>query len=213
MRYRVLLLAVGVSGTLPAQAAIGPPGPRLLLDRAEEVRLARSAAPSSISAAARVWAFENGRYVIADSGQSSVECYVSRSWPLSLEPQCFDAEGAATIMRMDMRGVELAHASVSGDDAKARLAAGLADGTYRIPSRPAMSWMMSAAQVLYSDEGRRVGAWKPHIMLYFPYMTAESQGIGSNSDPHAGIIVNPGLPTANLMVVVPNAVPLPEPPE
>lgn len=213
MRSVVLIAPLCLAGPLLAQETSGPPGPRLHLDRAIEIPFARSAAPATITATARVWVFENGRYVIADSGRGGVECYVSRSWPLSLEPHCFDPEGARTIMPMEMRGVELAHAGVGKVEAKARIAAGLADGTYRLPSRPAMSWMMSAAQVLYSDEGQRVGAWKPHIMMYFPYMTAESLGTGSNTDPNAGMITSPGSPLANLMIVVPKAVPHPSVPE
>jgi hypothetical protein len=153
-----------------------------------------------------VWFFDHGRYVIADSGTTSVECYVSRSWPLSLEPHCFDAEGAATIMRMAMRGVELAHAGVSKTDAANRLALALAEGEFRLPMRPAMSWMMSAKQVLYSDQGQPAGAWRPHIMIYIPFLTTEMAGTGTNDNPFAGMVVDPGKPTANLMVVVPRAV-------
>ncbi len=201
------LLALGAPlPAVGAQEVSGPPGPRLLLDRAEEIRLARSAAPAGISGTARVWYFDRGRYVVADSGSSGVECHVSRSWPLALEPHCFDAEGARTIMRLHRRGVELAHAGISKDSAARELAAGIASGQYPLPARPAMSWMMSAAQVLYSDTGQRAGAWQPHIMIYIPYLTAQMAGTGSNQDPSAGMVVDAGKPTANLTVVVPRAV-------
>ncbi|MEX0691541.1 MAG: hypothetical protein WD043_06835 [Gemmatimonadales bacterium] len=201
MRIALLLLPAA----LTAQGVTGPPGPRLLLERDHEIRLARSAAPASVSADARVWFFQNGAYVVADSGSHGVECYVSRSWPESLEPHCFDQEGARTIMRLEMRGVELAHAGIAREEAARQLAVGLADGTFRLPQRPAMSWMMSSAQVLYSDAGQRVGAWRPHLMIYFPYLTAEGLGMTAN-DFAAGIVVDVGKPTSNLMIVVPTAV-------
>lgn len=201
-----IVLAAGVR-PVQAQEVLGPPGPRLLLDRSEEIRLARSAAPASVSEKARVWYFDRGRYVVADSGSSGVECYVGRSWPLSIEPHCLDAEGARTILRLEMRAVELAHAGVSRDSASRELAAGIASGRFPLPSRPAMSWMMSASQVLYGDDGQRAGAWQPHIMIYIPYLTAEMAGTGTNRDPFSGLVVNPGKPTANLMVVVPRPVP------
>jgi hypothetical protein len=191
-----------------AQETSGPPGPRLLLDREQEIRLARSAAPAAISDSATIWVFDRGTYAVALRGHSGVECYVSRSWPESIEPHCFDGEGARTIMRLHMRGVELAHAGVSAAESKRQLAQGIADGAFPLPQRPAMSWMMSAAQVLYSDEGQRAGAWRPHLMIYYPYMTAEMLGIGSSTDPGAGMVVDPGKPTANLMIVVPKSVPL-----
>ncbi len=191
-----------------AQEVSGPPGPRLTLEREHEVRLARSAAPRAISDSATVWVFERGTYVVASRGSSGVECYVSRSWPESIEPHCFDAEGAHTIMRLHMRGVELAHAGVDADEARRQLAAAIADGTFRLPQRPAMSWMMSAAQVLYSDSGQRVGAWRPHLMIYVPYLTPAMIGTTMSTDPTAGMVVDAGKPTANLMIVVPTAVPL-----
>jgi len=202
----LLLLVAGLVVSIDAQEVTGPPGPRLLLERDAEVRLARSAAPASVSARARVWILENGRYTVADSGVGGVECYVSRSWPLSLEPHCFDAEGAATIMRLEMRGVELAHAGVPREEAKRQLALALAAGEYRLPARPAMSWMMSAQQVLYGDDGRLAGPWRPHLMIYIPFLTAELAGTGSNTDPFSGMVVEPGTPMANLMIVVPRAV-------
>ena len=40
--------------------------------------------------------------LVADSGSSDAVCVVNRSWPESLEPECFDAEAAATIMPMEL---------------------------------------------------------------------------------------------------------------
>ena len=202
-----LLAAVGTPvGVLAAQGVTGRPGPRIVLPRDHEVVLARSAAPPSVHAGARVWVFADGRYVVVDSGTTGVECYVSRSWPQSLEPHCFDEEGAHSIMRMEMRRSELLHAGTGAEAVDAEIAAGLAAGTYRLPQRPAMSWMLSSAQVLYSDDGRRVGAWRPHVMIYFPYLTPAMLGMGSNGDVRAGIVVQPGTPVSNLMIVVPDAV-------
>ena len=31
---------------------------------------------------------------------------------------------------------------------------------------------MSREQVLYSDEGRNVGRWHPHLMIYYPHLTS-----------------------------------------
>ena len=213
---RATALALLVAASFPIAASVaqevgGPPGPRILLPRDREVALALSAAPPSVHAGARVWVLADGRYVVADSGTSDVECYVSRSWPESLEPHCFDAEGARTIMRMEMRRTELLHAGTSSAAVEAEIAAGLASGRFRLPQRPAMSWMLSSAQVLYNDDGRRVGAWRPHVMIYVPYLTPAMLGTGGNADIQAGIVVNPGTPTANLMIVVPDTVD-PEPP-
>jgi hypothetical protein len=206
-RFAVALLAVSVAGVhrLPAQEVSGTPGPRLLLPRDREIALARSAAPPSVSSRARVWIFSAGTYVIADSGTSGVQCRVGRGWPQALEPHCFDEEGARTIMPIEMRKDELLHRGVSTDSVEREIAAGIAAGRYRLPQRPAMSWMLSAAQVLYDDNGTRVGAWRPHIMIYYPYLTPEGLGTGTNQDLAAGIVVSPGSPLSNIMIVVPKA--------
>jgi len=71
-----LLAAVGTPvGVLAAQGVTGRPGPRIVLPRDHEVVLARSAAPPSVHAGARVWVFADGRYVVVDSGTTGVECY------------------------------------------------------------------------------------------------------------------------------------------
>jgi len=199
------LLSLGCHD-LAAQEVSGTPGPRRLLPRDLEIALARSAAPPSVASRARVWIFAAGTYVIADSGSSGVQCRVGRGWPQALEPHCFDEEGARTIMPIEMRKDELLHRGVSTDSVEREIAAGIAAGRYRLPQRPAVSWMLSSAQVLYDDDGTRVGAWRPHIMIYYPYLTPEGVGTGTNQDLAAGIVVSPGSPMSNIMIVVPKAV-------
>jgi hypothetical protein len=71
--------------------------------------------------------------------------------------------------------------------------------------------MMSSAQELIDDEGNPAGAWRPHVMIYYPYLTAAALGF-SSPDLAAGILVDGGKPTSNVMIVVPAAVdPAPAP--
>ena len=65
-----------------------------------------------------------------------------------------------------------------------------------------MSYMMSPEQVLYDDDGRKVGQWQPHLMIYVPYVTAESLGLGAEPALDAAVVVDPGTPEANIMIVV-----------
>ena len=65
-----------------------------------------------------------------------------------------------------------------------------------------MSYMMSAGQVLYSDDGRRVGSWRPHLMIYYPYLTAEQLGLGGPPSPAAAMVTKSGSATASIVVVV-----------
>ena len=73
-----------------------------------------------------------------------------------------------------------------------------------------MSYMMSSAQRLYdSESGRSAGNWKPHLMLYIPYLTDKDMGL-MESTPTLQV-ARSGTPVAYLVIVVPEFVdPKPE---
>jgi hypothetical protein len=188
---------------LAAQGAGGgESGPRPLLPAEREIALARSAAPAAISDSATVYVLTARGYEVAVRGSNGAACYVSRDWLRSLEPHCFDAEGAATILPRAMRRVELLHQGRTPAEADREIADGVASGTFRLPRRPAMSYMLSAAQQLVADDGRAVGAWQPHIMIYYPYLTAADLGLVAGASAPGLFVVDPGQPTANIVIVV-----------
>jgi hypothetical protein len=173
-----------------------------LLPRGEEIALARSAAPPDVSGDATVLVLQRGGYVVAEAGSNGVTCYVSRTWPGSLEPHCFDEEGSRTILQMALRRAELREQRKSREEIDGDIADGLRTGRFRLPTRPAMSYMMSSRQVLYNDDGAYVGQWKPHLMIYVPYITSAALGLGPEPSLAAAVVVDDGLPTANIMIVV-----------
>lgn len=181
-----------------------------ILEREREIALARSAAPPEISADATVLALVRDRgFEVAVEGTNGVTCLVSRSWPRAIEPHCFDREGSRTILPVHLREAELKEQGWTKDAIHGDVAEGFRTGRFVPPSRPAVSWMMSAAQDLYNDEGAHVGPWKPHLMIYHPYLTPEDLGLGAGPPPADGpMVVDPGRPTANLVIVMPDFVPL-----
>lgn len=206
LRALVCLVVLPWAATVEAQstsiAVDGRAGPRSVLAADREISLARSAAPASVSDDAAVWLWRGDKYSRAVEGTNGVECYVSRSWRTSIEPHCFDAEGAATIMLMEMRRVELRHVGLADSTVEHRIAADLASGRYRLPSRPALSWMMSSEQELIGDDGNPAGNWRPHLMIYYPHLTAEQLGLTGAPDIRHAILVDGGLPMSNLTIVV-----------
>jgi hypothetical protein len=205
MRSFVLYVAAAAAGVVPAQAqnyGAGQSGPRTLLPLHEEVALARSAAPAGFADSATIYVLGDSVYTVAVPGTSGAACYVSRDWLTSIEPHCFDAEGAATVLPMAMRRVELLHQGRTNAEADREIADGLLSGRFRVPARPVVSYMLSGAQRLVNPEGRSVGAWKPHVMIYFPYWNTNG-ATGSEV-----MMVDAGKPTANLVVVVPSFVQL-----
>jgi len=201
-----LLIAVGAGGA-PAQDSRHPgrAGPRTLLTPEREIALARSAAPASIADSAAVYVFSDSGYVLAVPSRNGAACYVSRSWPGSLEPHCFDREGSASVMRIHMREVELLHRGLTPEQAERELGPELAAGRLRLPRVPALSWMFSAEQQLIGDDGRPAGRWRPHIMIYYPYLEPVPT---RTPDPAAGMVSGAGTPQSSLLIVVPEFVPV-----
>lgn len=197
------LAPAGATAQSVTAARYGPPLP---LDRATEIALARSAAPPAASAAASVLVLEGGEYIVAEEGTSGATCYVSRSRPGSIEPHCFDAEGSRTILPIHLHRAERGFAGAAPEEIEREVADGIADGRFRLPDRPVVSYMLSAAQVLYADDGRRVGAWKPHVMIYHPYWTAEDVGLVGDPGPGPVFVSDPGTVDAVLIALVPEFV-------
>lgn len=197
------LLAVPiVAASQGSSAPVAPTAP-VVLSRAEEVRLARSAAPAAVSANARVYVLRDGRYVVGAEGSSGASCLVSRSQPLSLEPECGDAEAEATVLTVERFRVEQRLAGHSSADVDRAVGDSLASGYFRVPRRPAMVYMMSSAQILYNEQGKFVGRWMPHTMLYYPFLQPGEIGLApGTTDLKAPMIDKPGTPWSNIMTVV-----------
>ena len=202
MRRCLIILILASAAQAQESRHPGRSGPRKSLPRAEEIALARSAAPASVSDSASVYVFADSTYVQAHAGSNGAACYVSRSWPTSIEPHCFDAEGAGTIMQIHMREVEMLHRGMTPDAASREIGAAILDGRLRLPHKPSISWMMSAEQSLISDTGQPAGRWRPHVMIYYPFFS----GAPTTSDLQSGIVSGAGTPTSSMMFVVPEFV-------
>jgi hypothetical protein len=202
-RWILILLVTMGGGRAAAQSvAGGRSGPRVILPREREIALARTAAPPAVSRDASIMVLTARGFEVAVKGTSGVTCVVNRSHPASLEPHCFDAEGSATVLPMELRRTELLREGKSAEAIDREIAAGLLGGKYRLPRRPAMSYMMSSEQVLYDDEGKHVGKWKPHLMIYYPHLTSADLGLAGLPSTQAALVVDEGKAMSNIMIVV-----------
>ena len=202
---KVAVLVAGVAGPAAGQSRQGV---RPALERQLEMALARSAAPAAVSDRARVWIWNGSSYVIADSGQTRVSCYVGRPWAGAIEPHCFDAEGSETILPIQIRRTELYAQGKPAAEVEREIAEGILAGRYRLPERPAVTYMMSAAQRLVNGEGTAVGAWQPHLMIYYPYLKSEEVGL-PGFVPDLGFVENPGQALSTVVIPLKTFVPAP----
>lgn len=196
-------MRIGVFMLLLIPAVVSAPVPSPSFARNEEIRLARSAAPPAMTRGARVYVLENGRYVIAEDGHSGAACVLIRIPAEALEPECGDAEADATVLAEERFRVEQHVAGRSPAEIDRAVADAMVAGRLRLPTRPAIVYMMSSAQVLYSDS-TRLGKWKPHVMMFYPYLQAHDLGLPAD-DPDVRVpsVLWPGTPLSALIVVTP----------
>lgn len=163
-------LVIGLSSPSSAQG-VSRAGFRLFPD-AYEIALARSAAPASLSAQADVYVLRPGGPVKAVTGTNGAACMVSRDHRESLYPICFDAEAAHVVLPSELEQLRLREVGATEDVIAKRGRDILKQRGSRAGMRAGIAYMMSRHQVIYaSAQGRRVGQWFPHVMIYSPFAT------------------------------------------
>ena len=182
-RYRCLLGLVGLAASsMMAQEAKYPPLSEYLMPQAEEVALAKSAAPQDISDHATIRVFTSAGYHTVQEGDNGFVCMVMRGFtgaptytPVQVRtfitydaktraPICLDPQAARALLPyFDLR-TKLGLEGKTADQIAEGVQAAYSKG--EIPKRPEVcfGYMWSADQILGP-----VGHWHPHVMVYLPY--------------------------------------------
>lgn len=178
------------------------------MNEAEEIRLARTAGPESVSAEASVHVLRDTGFELVERGTNGFHCFVERSWaaprpdnsilfnPVVRAPNCINAEGARTVMRERFLIAKLALEGHDSAEINRRVDAARAAGELEDPTGVALTYMMSKHQKI----GPNLDAWKPHVMLWSPGLTRD-EVVGGNDTFLAG---KPGSHRACLVVAVEN---------
>lgn len=183
-----------------------------MIDTQEELRLARTAAPSNVTDHASFYVLRDDGFALQKSGDNGWHCFVQRSFFFPREdqpdqfdtrvraPHCINNDGAATRMQEIFLRTRLALSGEDADSVDAKVDAAYADGTLRPPYGFAMTYMMSAEQWL----GDKFGAWKPHLMFWVPYLENGDTGgneamgdlpfIASDSGTRSAVLIVPVAP-------------------
>jgi hypothetical protein len=207
-RSRITTLALAVSLASAVQAAAQPtarppypamaPFGQYAMSRADEVALARSAAPPSVSAAAEVMVLTDRGYETVAKGSNGFVCLVERAWandvrnegfwnPKLRGPLCFNPPAARTVMPAYLERTRWVLAGVPKAEIEKRVTASIAAGRYVAPATGAMSFMMAKGGYLGDDAG---GPWHPHLMFFQSTAVGGPESWGAN------------LPGAQLMASV-----------
>jgi hypothetical protein len=152
----------------------------------DEVALAISAAPASLTAGAAVYVWRDGQFVKVRDGTTGFACLVTRDPRTNVvAPQCFDPEAARTLMQEEIMQAQLKAKGVSDKDLERDIDAAYQRGALRHPDHGAIIYMMSSKQLLTASpaEGNQpLGAWHPHLMIYIPHTSKAQLALGTESD-------------------------------
>ncbi len=160
---------------------------------ADEVALARSAAPPSISGPAKVLTLGAHGYETAAKGTNGFVCIVERAWasgfedaefwnPKTRAPICFNAASARSVLPTYLQRTKWVLAGATKPQIEARARAALAAKKIPRPEIGAMCFMLSKDGYL-NDAG---GHWKPHLMFFVPKTALATWGAGLPGAPVMG---------------------------
>ena len=198
-----LALLLGAVLLAPAAAAVAPPARQAYAEPAppqqyraasptDEIALARSAAPPSISGKAEILVMGPGGYETAVKGPNGFVCLVERSWGAAFEdpefwnpkirsPMCFNAAGAASVLPAYLERTRWALAGMSKAQMLARAKAQAARPGDRAPRPDAVCFMMSKQGYLADAFGHA----HPHLMFFLAHTETAAWGANLPGSPVA----------------------------
>lgn len=188
-----MLVHSAAQADTPSYPAMAPLAQYMSAHDADEIALARSAAPGSISAQAEVLVLGKHGYKVAVRGGNGFVCFVMRSWgqdfdqgefwnPKIRSPQCINAAAVRSVLPDYLRRTQWVLSGVSVADMQARTKAAVAAKEITAPEPGAISYMLSKSQYV-SDSGHN---WHPHVMFFLPPIDASSMGAGLSGSPVYG---------------------------
>lgn len=174
-----------------------------LMPREKEIALAESAGPPSIGRTATIYVLERGGFVLARDGSNGFACLVTREDEGSLEPQCFDPEGVATLLPVALERAKLIEQGLDRSAIDMKIGEGYASGEFRAPRRGGVTYMLSTQNKVFN--GKKIVNYPPHIMVMAPYVT--NKDIGADfADPAMPWVLSEGTPGAYIIVTTRDSV-------
>jgi hypothetical protein len=184
------LLPVARAQTSSASYPAMAPLDQYLMPQADEIALARTAAPPSISSAADVMVLSRSGYTSAAHGTNGFLCIVERSWgaattvsefwnPKVRSPICFNPAAAQTFVPIYLLKTKLALAGQSKSQIVHATDSAFATHQLSAIAPGAMCYMMSKQQYL-SDHDK---SWHPHLMFFVAGDAASAWGANHPGSP------------------------------
>lgn len=193
-----------------AYPAMAPVEQYRIANRQDEIALARTAAPPSISTDAEVLVLGKHGYETVVRGRNGFVCFVERSWaagfgdaefwnPRIRAPNCFNPPAVRSVLPQYLQRTEWALAGMSKAEMIKKAQSAFVSGRFISPAAGSLSFMLSKQGYLGDAAG---GPWLPHVMFFVPHGQALTWGAGLKASPVLGADGNAFEPTV-LFIPVP----------
>jgi hypothetical protein len=157
----------------------------------DEIVLARSAAPPSISSDAEVLVLGRQGYETAVRGKNGFVCFVERSWAAGFDdaefwnpklrtPNCFNPPAVRSVLPQYLKRTEWVLAGIGKPQMIEKARAAMASHSFGAPEAGSFSFMLSK-RGYWSDDA--AGPWLPHVMFFVPHGQAAAWGAGLDASP------------------------------
>jgi len=163
-----VLILLGAAGA----SAQGDGYPKLSRD--EELRLALSAGPLTISQGADVFVMSASGFQKEIEGTNGWACLVVRSAArrIVLAPHCLNPDAVKTVLPALLLEGRLQAQGSNAEEIDVEMRRQFTTGDIPMPAGPAYAYMLSKGQRIDANGGN----FKPHFMLYVPYASNASIG-------------------------------------
>ncbi|TBR40573.1 MULTISPECIES: hypothetical protein [Dyella] len=187
--FAVIAAAANAAETYPRMAPVDA----YLMDRTQEISLARSAAPASISNDATILVLTRTGYETAATGTNGFVCWVARGfsgapdWPERWNPKiraagCDNPQAARTVTEIAKLRTAMTLAGKSDTDIAHRIQAAMRSKDIPPLQPGAMCYMMSKSAYLTADGEHDMA----HVMFYVPFKDGANWGANATGSPIFG---------------------------
>jgi hypothetical protein len=165
-----------------------PPLSQYLMSPNEEIALARSAAPASISDHATIMVLTAHGYTATVKGSNGFTCLVERGWSsLNIpafwnlkirNPVCYNAAGSRTVLLYPLKRTMLVLSGATEAQIEQTMSDAVARKTLPAAAPDSIAYMMSKDE--YIDDNAK--SWYPHLMFFMPQADAANVGESWGAD-------------------------------
>ena len=198
----VLLASCGSAYAQSPQSAspyptMAPAEKYLMPSAADEIAMARTAGPPSVSANAEVLVLTKTGYVVGAKGNNGWVCFIERSWTGGLDdpefwnpkpraPNCFNSPAVRSVLPQYVARWKWAVAGDTREQIAQKSKAAYASHEFTDPAPGSFSFMMSKEGYLNDQVA---GPWHPHVMHFVAY--ADVVNVWAAGLPGSPIILGP----------------------